>query len=122
MFKGVIQDVSLINIFTGVLGFTLVFRVNLAYDRWWSSRKSAETFGVKWFNVAVMGCVFEEFSATDAESRGLFRQRLCSLVSLLHAEAMRALDEGARNVSFCPSRGKFRAVVLKGVGNISDSV
>lgn len=47
----------LIGIFTGVLSFTLVFRINLAYGRWWDSRRSAEAFAVK-----LVGDFVQEFA------------------------------------------------------------
>ena len=39
-------------VFTYVLGFVLVFRINLAYGRWWEGRGHIEQMSSQWFDVA----------------------------------------------------------------------
>ncbi|CAD7933534.1 unnamed protein product, partial [Amoebophrya sp. A25] len=85
------KQTSLVSIFTGVLSFTLVFRINLAYGRWWDSRRSSETFAVKLMNVALESSCFDQFTLTSAAEHYRFRARVCGLASLAHAEAVKEL-------------------------------
>ncbi|CAD7933812.1 unnamed protein product [Amoebophrya sp. A120] len=93
------NSTPLISIFTGVLSFTLVFRINLAYGRWWQSRCSAEKFAVKLMNCGLQAAVFDQFTiARTTEPRNAsrrqdalfdFRAQICALISFAHAEAVK---------------------------------
>lgn len=68
--------INLVAMFAGVLGFTLVFRINLAYARWWDSRKSADGFAIKWFNAAMLASTFDQFTMTSSVDHYAFRMKM----------------------------------------------
>lgn len=48
IFRDIVDD-NVVNLVTGIVAFALVFRINLAYARWWDSRRSCEDFAAKFF-------------------------------------------------------------------------
>ena len=63
------QQGRMLTMFAMVLAFTLVFRINLSYARWWESRKSADQFAACWLSAAAHACVYDQFSVVSAKSR-----------------------------------------------------
>ncbi|CAD7943703.1 unnamed protein product [Amoebophrya sp. A25] len=86
-----IVDETVVNLVTGIVAFALVFRINLAYARWWDSRRSCEDFAAKFFIASNLAFCFDQFTAASYRSKNTFRLRLASLYSLLHAEALKEL-------------------------------
>ncbi|CAD7933538.1 unnamed protein product [Amoebophrya sp. A25] len=89
--RDVLVDETMVGLFTGVLAFTLVFRINLAYARWWDSRKACDSFAAKLYNVMIAATSFDQFTKSNAKSRAIFRCRVAGYLSLLHREAMAEL-------------------------------
>jgi predicted membrane chloride channel (bestrophin family) len=83
-------------VFTYVLGFVLVFRINLAYGRWWEGRGHIEQMSSQWFDVAQQACCFDQFTDASEKEKQLFRLQLTGLMSVLHACATRELCHGAQ--------------------------
>ncbi|CAD7933811.1 unnamed protein product [Amoebophrya sp. A120] len=86
-------DETIVTLFTGILAFTLVFRINLAYMRWWDSRRLCDRFASKLINVHFMAMAFDQYSVVSDESKAVFRTRLAALLSLFHAEGSRELGD-----------------------------
>lgn len=96
------MDEAWLGVFTGVVGLTLVFRINLAYQRWWEARRSIEVMSGRWFYFAILSNVFDQFTITTSKEHYLFRRRINGLISLLHAAACVGLHpcERMRNMAF----------------------
>jgi len=80
-------------VFTFVLGFVIVFRANLAYQRFWEGRGMLELMSSKWSDAALQSTVFDNVSAKPEMDRRAFRARMISLFSLLHATACSSLQD-----------------------------
>jgi predicted membrane chloride channel (bestrophin family) len=76
-------------------GFTLVFRLNQSYARYWEARSALQNAMAKWCDGVAMAIAFDEDvrpgQGPDAHDRAAFARTVCHLVSLLHACAMHAL-------------------------------
>ncbi|CAD7937296.1 unnamed protein product [Amoebophrya sp. A120] len=86
-----IVDETVVNLVTGIVAFALVFRINLAYARWWDSRRSCEDFAAKFFIACMLSYSFDQFTLATARSKAAFRLRMAGVCSLLHAEALKEL-------------------------------
>lgn len=100
---------------TYVLGFTIIFRINMSYGRWWSARMAVERMSSRWFDVAVMACTFDEYSQVSEQRRLAFRLQVTGLISLLHSMAMMELSQDIAVPSLCNHLnetylGKFNTV------------
>jgi len=80
-------------VFTFVLGFVIVFRANLAYQRFWEGRTCLELMSSKWSDAALQSVVFDNVSKKPEFDRRAFRARMVSLFSLLHATACSCLQD-----------------------------
>jgi len=87
---------EVVALFSGMISFLLVFRINLAYARWWESRHHVEQFAIRWFNCALTCCIFDQYTVTTSMDRWLFRRRVAGLVSLMHASACEELHEACQ--------------------------
>jgi len=80
-------------IYTFVLGFVLVFRCNLAYQRFWEGRTCLELMSSKWSDAALQTVIFDNVANKSEVDRLAFRARMLSLFSLLHATALAKLQD-----------------------------
>jgi len=80
-------------IYTFVLGFVLVFRCNLAYQRFWEGRTCLELMSSKWSDAALQSIIFDNVANKPEMDRRAFRARILSLFSLLHATALARLQD-----------------------------
>ena len=76
--------------FSFLLGFMLVFRTQLTYQRFWEGRTQLEIMSSKWTDVATQVVVFDSVKGDPAELIQWKRQVL-SAISLLHAVALASL-------------------------------
>lgn len=97
-FSEVLEHQFTYQIFTYVLGFVLVFRINLAYMRWWDARTAIEGMSSRWFDAALLACTFDEYSTVAEAERMAFRVQISGLVSMMHSEALKEL--GGRTIPF----------------------
>ena len=72
-----------LQIYTFVLGFVLVFRCNLAYQRFWEGRTCLELMSSKWSDAALQTIIFDNAAEKSEADRLAFRSRMMSLFSLL---------------------------------------
>eukprot|EP00899_Mesostigma_viride_P005816 jgi/Mesvir1/15235/Mv06460-RA.1 len=79
------------NIFTVMLGFLLVFRTNLAYQRYWEGRGNVQTMMARWSASVMQAITFDEVSNTPPHTHYEFKIKLLHLFSLLHAVACQSL-------------------------------
>jgi hypothetical protein len=86
-----VRFVLLWQIYTFVLGFVLVFRCNLAYQRFWEGRTCLELMSSKWSDAALQTVIFDNVANKSEVDRLAFRARMLSLFSLLHATALAKL-------------------------------
>jgi len=78
-------------IFTFLLGFTLVFRCNMAYTRFWESRMAIERMTSEWTDAAIKCVAFD--IGNEGSDGDLWRQKIISLFSLLHGSGMATIAE-----------------------------
>lgn len=81
------------SVFTFVLGFVLVFRCQLAYERFWGGRSAMEQMTNSFTDALVKSVVFGKFSKLPEENIRLWRTKMVSLFSLLHATALSNLHD-----------------------------
>ena len=92
-------------VYTQVVGFLVVFRCSIMYNRFWDGRTNLELMTSKWA-IAAMQCTAFDNYGEDAtvedkfymggrymtqKERSDFRQRILSLFSLLNATALSSL-------------------------------
>lgn len=75
-----------LQILAAVLGWILVQRSNLAYNRWWEARTAIETMEARWAHAAMHIIMFDHPSKLDDGE--YFRARIVHLFSMLHAVCM----------------------------------
>ena len=80
-------------VFTMVLGFVLVFRASMAYQRFWGGRDSIENMTSQWIDAAIKCVSFDKRTNLPAENIRLWRIKIVSLFSLLHAAAINNISE-----------------------------
>ena len=80
-------------VFTAVLGFVLVFRCQLAYSRFWDGRSAVERMSSNWCDAAIKSVVFDSKSKRSLQDIRSFRNRIVSLISMLHACALSSLSD-----------------------------
>jgi len=81
-------------VFSISVGFVLVFRGNLSYQRFWEGRSQLQQMSTKWDDAAMQVLAFDEVSEGKAAEDGfLFRYRMVHLFSLMHAVAVMQLRE-----------------------------
>ena len=121
-----------LQLFSMVLGFSLVMRIQIAYARYWEGATNCFLAAAKWVDAAMQMVAFDEASQ-DAFSEKAFEFRLAIIhyMSLMHAVAMidmRQDDElGAELAlrrcdpfSFRPNHDT--QLIAKGLRSLSDSV
>jgi len=76
-------------VFASMVGFALVFRTNVAYNRYWEGLTNFRTLSVKWGDCATMILGFDAHTKTDETkaTREQFAAYLVHRISLLHALA-----------------------------------
>jgi len=89
--QSLIQHTYVLHVLGMVLGFILVQRSNLAYQRWWEARTSIAQMSGKWSDTITQLVEFEHIS--PLEDARHFRARMIHLGSLLFAMAMCDLRE-----------------------------
>ena len=83
-------------VFANLVGFTLVFRTNIAYNRYWEGISQLKQMSAKWgdaaFHVLSMDCIEKPAASppqpgqqTLSSTRSLYRAAVCHRFSLLHA-------------------------------------
>ena len=67
-----------------MIGFMMVFRVQLSYQRYWEGIGVLTDMFTKWYDAAVQVCAFDELSTGEAEETGpAFRTHVIHLFSLM---------------------------------------
>ncbi|CAD7939535.1 unnamed protein product [Amoebophrya sp. A120] len=90
---------QMFGIFSGVISFLLVIRVNLSYGRWWMARQELEKFATQFYMFAITLCCWDQFTVTSGKDHYLFRRRVCGLISLMHAKCCEELRESYESPS-----------------------
>jgi len=76
-------------LYTFLLGFMLVFRTTLTYQRFWHGRTMLELMSSKWGDVALQAVIFDYQSKRDDLVE--WKRQLLSAMSALHAVALASL-------------------------------
>ena len=67
-----------------MIGFMMVFRVQLSYQRYWEGISEMTDMFTKWYDAAVQVCAFDELSVGEAAENGpAFRKHAIHLFSLM---------------------------------------
>jgi len=75
-----------------VLGFLVIFRVQLAYERFWSACICTHELRATWFSAASSLVAFVSFDEDKSQEINKFFNILVRLVSLIHQAACERLD------------------------------
>eukprot|EP00294_Goniomonas_avonlea_P003046 CAMPEP_0114563510 /NCGR_PEP_ID=MMETSP0114-20121206/13153_1 /TAXON_ID=31324 /ORGANISM="Goniomonas sp, Strain m" /LENGTH=507 /DNA_ID=CAMNT_0001749371 /DNA_START=20 /DNA_END=1539 /DNA_ORIENTATION=+ len=109
------------------VGFVLVFRSNLSYNRFWEGRGALQLMSSKWDDCAVQLMTFERATrkGSAAEESQMFCNSQVHLFSLLHAAALAHLRntelEGLLNATECEDTGRTGNTEFLGVlGGVTD--
>ena len=95
-----------LHVFGMVLGFSLVMRIQIAYQRFWEGATQCSQFASKWADAAMQIVCFDEASKDAFSDHALeFRLQILHYVSLMHAVAL--CDIRRRRAR--PSRRRRRA-------------
>lgn len=82
-----------------VVGFIIVFRCNLSYNRYWEGRTGLQAMTARWLDASIQIVSFDRRSKTDEDEDDecmdpagyRFRRLFLHLISLLHATCCQAL-------------------------------
>lgn len=92
-FENVFEHPYVYQIYTFVLGFILVFRCNLSFQRFWEGRSSIQLMSSKWADAALQAIVFDDVSASKSRlDVHLWRTQYISLMSIMHGTALAQLS------------------------------
>jgi len=89
----VFEETFAYSVLTFVLGFVLVFRCQLAYSRFWVGREALETMTNNWTDALIKMVSFDKYSDLPSEDVVLWRHKMVSYFSLLHATALSSLHD-----------------------------
>ena len=90
-----------------MIGFMMVFRVQLSYQRYWEGISVLTDMFTKWYDAAVQVCAFDELSTGDAEENGpAFRTHAIHLFSLMSTCAIVELKHEELAILSAEARGE----------------
>ena len=88
-----------LHVFGMVLGFSLVMRIQIAYQRFWEGATQCSQFASKWADAAMQIVCFDEASKDAFSDHALeFRLQILHYVSLMHAVALCDIRQDAEAV------------------------
>ena len=73
------------------VAFLLVFRSNLAYQRFWEGRTQLALMQAKWSDAAAQAVLFDDMDGEVPIESEVYRFRIVHLFSLLHAVSIQTL-------------------------------
>jgi len=79
--------------FSLVLGFLVVFRTTLAYNRFWEGVSAAQRMSAEWFDSTSSILAFTKVCKADQSMRIEFERKFVKFLSLLHGVAVKSLRE-----------------------------
>mmetsp|Transcript_23361 Transcript_23361/g.53869 ORF Transcript_23361/g.53869 Transcript_23361/m.53869 type:complete len:645 (+) Transcript_23361:102-2036(+) len=79
--------------FSFLVGFLIVFRTNMAYNRFWDGCTSTHAMRAEWFDAASSLVAFCKHSKEPAEKVERFKHILVRLFSMLHAAALAEIED-----------------------------
>ena len=86
-----------------ITGFGLIFRLNIAYQRYWEARSLTQSMAAKWADAALQVIAFDEASEGEAAaSSPAFVAYAVHMFSLLHATALQSLRGDSVDGAFLP--------------------
>mmetsp|Transcript_134922 Transcript_134922/g.269221 ORF Transcript_134922/g.269221 Transcript_134922/m.269221 type:complete len:468 (-) Transcript_134922:182-1585(-) len=80
-------------IYSGLVGFLIVFRMNQAYQRFWEGCAAVHRMRVDWFMASCLLMAYCRTSKANPSSVRNFQLKLIRLVSLIHAAALAELEQ-----------------------------
>jgi len=86
-------------VFAITAGFLLVFRSQLAYQRFWEARTHLTTMQAKWSDAAMQAVIFDDMDGEVTIESEIYRLRIIHLFSLLHALAIQCLRKEPHNAA-----------------------
>jgi len=92
MFK-VLNNAGAYNGFSLVLGFLVVFRTQMAYNRFWEGVTAAQRMSAEWFDGTSSILAFTKISEADHSMRVEFEKKFVKFLSLLHGVAVKSLRD-----------------------------
>jgi len=79
--------------FSLVLGFLVVFRTQLAYNRFWEGVSAAQRMSAEWFDSTSSILAFTKVCKADQSMRLDFERKFVKFLSLLHGVAVKSLRD-----------------------------
>jgi len=92
MFK-VLNNAGAYNGFSLVLGFLVVFRTQMAYNRFWEGVSAAQRMSAEWFDSTSSILAFTKICKADHNLRVEFEKKFVKFLSLLHGVAVKSLRD-----------------------------
>eukprot|EP00929_Paragymnodinium_shiwhaense_P112018 TRINITY_DN8026_c0_g1_i1.p1 TRINITY_DN8026_c0_g1~~TRINITY_DN8026_c0_g1_i1.p1 ORF type:complete len:651 (+),score=93.66 TRINITY_DN8026_c0_g1_i1:245-1954(+) len=79
--------------FTALVGFAVVFRSKIAYERFWAGATSTHQMRAEWFDACSAVIAFTKHSKEPEEKLRRFKHLLVRLFSMLHALALGEIED-----------------------------
>jgi len=90
---GAVTDKAAWTIYSGLVGFLLVFRMSQAYIRFWDGCSAAYGMRQYWVNACALLAAYIRRSKSDLDRVQKFQGKLVRLLSMMHAVALAELEE-----------------------------
>jgi len=100
-------------LFAIVAGFLLVFRSQLAYQRFWEARTQLAYMQAKWSDAAMMAVIFDDADGEPSLETEVYRMRITHLFSLLHALAIQDLRREDSEAGLCEAKNELAPPVVE---------
>jgi len=89
----VLNNSSAYSGFSLVLGFLVVFRTQMAYNRFWEGVSAAQRMSAEWFDSTSSILAFTKVCKADQSMRLKFERKFVKFLSLLHGVAVKSLRD-----------------------------
>jgi len=120
MSSGVSSVSQVISGFTGVLGFMVIFRVILAYQRFWKAAIQSHELRCTWFSAASSLLAFTTEAKDKQKDVEVFSHMIVRLFSMMHEAACGRLDRAPNSVYVIMDNDGFEKESLKFLATSSD--
>jgi len=81
--------------FTTSLAFFIIFRVNIAYSRFWQGATSTHNMGARWCEFASAICAYCHISKASLQAQDELKYKVCTLTHLLHVMALAEMEDSS---------------------------
>jgi len=90
---GITTNKAAWTIFSGLVGFLIVFRTSDAYGRFWAGSSATHGMRQNWFSASTVLIAYVRISKAPQDRRILLQGKLVRLFSMMHAAALAELEQ-----------------------------